>query len=131
MNKDSLEQLISIALDTNSDLIESTSKSRYEKVVLRFIRKYDIRSGTNRVPIYKIMYEFYKWTGAAHHEKCSAVELGRQFSRYFDKTRSGLYRYYLLSNCFNMDKAELKRAKEYYHKWQLKKPKDKKPSTPT
>ena len=127
----SLEQLISIALDSSSDKKELPSKSKYSKVVLRFIRKYDIRPGKVRVPIYKIVYEFYKWQGAAYNEKCSATELGRQFTKHFDKTRSGKYRYYLLNECFNMDKKELKRAKDYYKKWRLKKPEDKELNTLT
>lgn len=118
----SIEELLKIVNSGDESILEDEAPRKptgYHRVALRFIKAKKIAPGPIRVPIYKIMYEFYKWDGAAYGEKCSATELGRHFTKYFDRERSGKYRYYMLNNCFDMSKEAMKKAKRYYRKWHL------------
>ena len=85
--------------------------------ILKFIKNKQIKAGSTRVPVYKLFYEYYYWTGYRRWLKLNPIEFGKQMSKYFDKTRSGLYRYYLLEVPeFDMSKEALKVAKKFYKK---------------
>ena len=65
--------------------------------------------------MYKLFYEYYYWTGFRRANKLDPIQLGKQLSKYFDKTRSGMYRYYLLDvPNFDMSKEAMKRARKFY-----------------
>lgn len=85
--------------------------------ILKFIKKKNVKAGSTRVPVYKLYYEYYYWTGYRRWLKLDPIEFGRQISKFFDKTRSGAYRYYLLEVPeFDMSKEALKIAKRFYKK---------------
>lgn len=95
--------------------------------VVTFIKKYNISAGQTRVPMYKIYYEYYYWSGLKRTKKIDPIQLGKQLTKYFDKTRSGMYRYYLLDvPNFDMSKEALKKAKKFYKIHYGKKRKNKK-----
>jgi hypothetical protein len=96
-------------------------RSKYHKNVLTFIRKRNIKSGNVRIPVYRLIYAYYHEDKLKSKFKASNVEFGRVLSLYFDKCRSGKYRYYMLNSFCDMSKETMEKAKKYYKSYHLKK----------
>lgn len=92
----------------------SSRNSKYKKSVLRFISDKDIKPGDTRIPVHKLVFEYYKWTNKNNHNRASNVELGRIMSTMFDTVRSGAARYYLLEPFCDLSKESLAESKKYY-----------------
>lgn len=123
MSTDKLEELIKLAQDAIDEDKETPKaadrRSRYTRAVKRFIIEKGIKDGEVRVPVYKMVHEYYKWEGVSGR-KASPRELGRILAKYFKRHKTGTYRYYMLNAFCDMSKEELKASKEYYKQYFLK-----------
>jgi len=123
MSDINVEDLISIAENGEDDSSPSSNehKSKYHDSILRFIKEYGIKSGKVRIPVYRLIYAYYVEFYGHQYYKASKIEFGRLFSKYFETSRSGAYRYYLLEPFCDMSKETMKKAKEYYRRYHLSK----------
>lgn len=129
-NEDKIAELIRQAQEIvdNEEEPKKERVSRYVRGIKRFIQDKGIVHGEVKVPVYRLVHEYFKWDGA-QGRKASPRELGRVFSVYFKKHKTGKYRYYLLNEFCDMSKDAMKESKEYYKKYFLKRArKDEKPN---
>lgn len=101
-----------------------TPKDKIPRSVTDFIKEFEIKLGTDRIPVYKLYYDYMSWE-RFQSTKLSKIEFCRQFSKFFDSGRGNKGRYYLLDeSSFDLSKETLTRARNYDNMYQ--KPKKKK-----
>ena len=126
MSTDRLDELIRLAQEASKEPEEKSTvrRSRFARAVKRFLAEKGIKDGDVKVPVYKLVHEYYKWEGISG-KKASPRELGRILTPYFRKHKTGKYRYYLLNEFCDMSKESLKESKAYYKQYFLRKTKRK------
>lgn len=118
-----LEELIELAIQEDKKTKKRKLNSRQNRAVLRFIQKFSIGRGNIRVPTCHITRRYNTWANANDYPRYTNIEIGRVFSQYFTKGKSGKYGYYYLNTDLDGNKKEFKLSKSYYHTY-VKKKKD-------
>lgn len=129
MSDISLDELLEKIDELEKGGKESPSSFPKDKKVPRsvtdFIKEYKIKIGTDRIPVYKLYYDYMTWE-RFQSTKLSKIEFSRQFSKFFESGRGNQGRYYLLDkDSFDLSKESLTRAKNYDNIYQKPKKKRK------
>lgn len=110
---DELLKLVEEAEKKQEDSSKFTSKDKPH--VKRFIEDLDIKTGVERVSTSVIFHAYImKWKGQSREKKLKKIEFFRQFKRYFNQTRTGKQRYYLLDpQSFDLTREGILEANHY------------------
>lgn len=95
-----------------------TSGERENKDVLKFIRKFDLQPGSNKVPTYMIYYHFAQWHRGQWRSLWGKEEFFRTFKKHFEQKRSGNQRFYMINDALDLSEEMYEKAKKYEQKWQ-------------
>jgi len=123
---------------TSEELIELLKKAQEERkdpkkkkvkrayTVQKFIDKYNVKPGEDRVPGFIIYYTYkIKWTEEYGRNKVSKDTFFKEFKKQFEQRRTGKGRFYLVNkNSFDVSHQGTLEAKYYdekYHKRQKEK----------
>lgn len=130
MSKVSLDELLEKLEElekggTESSLPSFIQDKKVPRSVTDFIKEFEIKVGEDRIPNYKIYYDYKAWE-RFQSTKLSKVEFFRQFNKFFKGKRGNQGRYYLLdSESFDMSEKSLTKAKNYDTMYQGRKKKPK------
>ena len=69
--------------------------TKKQNTVYRYLRKYNVRTGVYKTPLFVLYYEYTRYCRLAECPVVSPIEFGRRISVYFEKGKSGRYAYYL------------------------------------
>lgn len=116
-----LEELIELAIQEDKATKKRKLNSRQNRAILRFIQKFGIGRGNIRVPTCHITRRYNTWANANDYKRYTNIEIGRVFSQYFKKGKSGKYSYYWLNTNLDGNKSEYKLSKSYYQTYVKKK----------
>lgn len=94
------------------------SGERENKDVLKFIRKFDLKPGSNKVPTYMIYYQFAQWHQKQWRNLWGKEEFFRTFKKHFEQKRSGNQRFYMINDALDLSEEMYEKAKKYEQKWQ-------------
>jgi len=97
---------------------EAPRKDRENKDVLRFIRKFQIAPGENRVPTYLIYYHYKEWQRTTWKKPWGKEEFFRTFKQHFEQKRSGNQRFYMINDGLDLSERAYEKAKKYEKGWQ-------------
>lgn len=89
--------------------------SRKQKPVFNYLKKYNVRSGEHRTPLFVLYYNYTRYCRLADSPKISPIEFGRLISIYFEKGKSGRYSYYL-TNLEPPDAKKRRKIRLWYNR---------------
>ena len=118
MTKVSLDELLEKLEElekggTESSLPSFEKDAKIPRSVTDFIKEFEIKLGNDRIPAYKIYYDYKAWE-RFQSTKLSKIEFFRQFNKFFKVKRGNRGRYYLLdAESFDMSENSLTKAKNY------------------
>jgi hypothetical protein len=122
---DELEKLIEEE-EQEKKVSEAPRKDRENKDVLRFIRKFQIAPGPNKVPTYLIYHQYKDWQHTTWKKPWGKEEFFRTFKKHFEQKRSGNQRFYMINDGLDLSERAYEKAKKYQKGWQGRgKPKNK------
>jgi hypothetical protein len=121
MSESSIDELFRLLEEeqrNKEDPKESLKKGYENKDVLRFIRKFKLAPGENKVPTYLIYHQYKIWQRTVWKAPWGKEEFFRTFKKYFEQRRTGNQRYYLLNEGLDLSKEAYEKAKKYEKGWQ-------------
>ena len=116
---DNLDELLKLLDEKLAEKESSLPQNKKIDSVRRFVEKKSIRKGLDKVPNYVIYFTYIKkYKATIGEEKWSKIHFFRVFNKYFEQTRVGKQRYYLLdSNSFDMSREGKIEAKDFDQKY--------------
>jgi hypothetical protein len=113
------EELIELLKKAQEERSQPKRKVKRAYTVQKFIDKFNIQPGEDRVPGFVIYYTYKrKWTEEYDRNKVSKDTFFKEFKKQFEQRRTGKGRFYLVNkNSFDVSHQGILEAKYYDEKY--------------
>lgn len=121
----STEDLLKLLEEAENKTSPSNEERPVDYTISGFIKKNELIQGQMRYPTFLVYYLYCQYCGTVGKNRLSKIEFGRQFSKSFNKGRTGKQRYYFLNSKLPKDKLLIEKARRHEQNWQNKTKKEK------